>query len=145
MNAIIPEPIDIKSVVEAVKTNASGAIDVFIGTTRDHSRGREVAALEYEAYIPMALRSIDAIEIETRKRWNLQGINIVHRVGKVPIGEPSVVIAVASAHRDEAFKACRFLIDRLKEDVPIWKREYFTDGTSEWSIHTDEQQVSDRT
>jgi len=145
MNNIISEPIDLTSVVDSVKTHASGAIDVFIGTTRDHSKGRQVAVLEYEAYLPMALKSIEGIEREARARWNLHEINIVHRIGRVGIGEPSVVIAVSSAHRDEAFMACRYLIDRLKEEVPIWKREYFTDGTFEWSMHSHEQQASDKT
>lgn len=139
MNAIITEPIDVSAVVDSVKASAAGGIDVFIGTTRDHSKGREVVGLEYEAYIPMARKNLDDIEREARERWNLQVINIVHRIGKVGIGEASVVIAVSSAHRDEAFKACRYLIDRLKEIVPIWKREYFADGTVEWSQQTHEQ------
>lgn len=138
MNNIVTEPIDIAAIVESVRTNASGAIDIFVGTTRDNSHGRKVVALEYEAYVPMALKSIDAIERETRERWNLHEVNIVHRIGKVAIGEASVVIAVSSAHRDEAFKACRHLIDRLKEVVPIWKREYFSDGSFEWSMHSHE-------
>ena len=144
MNNIVSEPIDITSVVDSVKTNGSGAIDVFVGTTRDNSKGRKVVALEYEAYVPMALKSIDSIEREARDRWNVHEINIVHRIGRVAIGEPSVVIAVSTAHRDEAFKACRYLIDRLKEVVPIWKREYFTDGTFEWSMHSHEQQSFDK-
>jgi molybdopterin synthase catalytic subunit len=144
MNNITSEPIDIPYVVDSVRTSGSGAIDVFIGTTRDNSKGRQVTGLEYEAYVPMALKSIDGIEQETRDRWNVHEINIVHRIGRVAIGEPSVVIAVSSAHRDEAFKACRYLIDRLKETVPIWKREYFADGTFEWSMHSHEQQSLDK-
>jgi molybdopterin synthase catalytic subunit len=139
MNLITSEPIDAASVIEAVKTNASGAIDIFIGTTRDNVTGRRVTGLEYEAYIPMARKTIDAIEREAQERWGLQAISIVHRIGKVDIGQISVVIAVSSPHRDEAFKACRFLIDRLKEVVPIWKREHFADGTSEWSAQSHEE------
>ena len=140
MNSIISTPIDIQQVIGSVGSNAAGAIDVFIGTTRDHSKGRGVTGLEYEAYVPMALKNMSDIEQEARQRWNLHDMNIVHRTGKVPIGDPSVVIAVSSSHRDEAFKACRYLIDRLKEVVPIWKREYFADGTVEWSMQTHEAQ-----
>ena len=141
MNNIITEPIDVNAVLDSVKTNPSGAIDVFVGTTRDNSKGKAVTGLEYEAYVPMALKTIDSIEREARERWNLHEINIVHRIGRVGIGEASVVIAVSSAHRDEAFKACRFLIDRLKEIVPIWKREYYEDGSFEWSMVSHEQQA----
>jgi molybdopterin synthase catalytic subunit len=142
MNSIIADPIHTQDVIDSVASNAAGAIDVFIGTTRDHSKGRGVTGLEYEAYVPMALKSMDDLEKEARQRWNLHGINIVHRIGRVPIGEPSVVIAVSSPHRDEAFKACRYLIDRLKEVVPIWKREFFSDGSVEWSLQShDEQEV----
>ena len=140
MNNIITEPIDVNAVLDSVKTNPSGAIDIFVGTTRDNSKGKAVTGLEYEAYVPMALKTIDSIEREARERWNLHEINIVHRIGRVGIGEASVVIAVSSAHRDEAFKACRFLIDRLKEIVPIWKREYYEDGSFEWSMVSHEQQ-----
>ncbi len=138
MNSILSTPINTQEVIDSVGSNAAGAIDVFIGTTRDHSKGRGVTGLEYEAYIPMALKSMSELEQEAKERWNLHEINIVHRIGRVPIGEPSVVIAVSSAHRDEAFKACRYLIDRLKEVVPIWKREYFSDGTVEWSLQSHE-------
>ena len=141
MNNIITEPIDVNAVLDSVKTNPSGAIDVFVGTTRDNSKGKAVTGLEYEAYVPMALKTIDSIEREARERWNLHEINIVHRIGRVGIGEASVVIAVSSAHREEAFKACRFLIDRLKEIVPIWKREYYEDGSFEWSMVSHEQQA----
>lgn len=139
MNDITAEPINITAVIDSVKTSGAGAIDVFVGTTRDHSKGRAVSGLEYEAYVPMALKCMNEIESETRRQWNLHEINIVHRVGKVSIGEPSVVIAVSSAHRDEAFKACRFLIDQLKLVVPIWKREFFSDGSVEWSLQSHEQ------
>jgi molybdopterin synthase catalytic subunit len=139
MNDITAEPINISAVVDSVKTPGAGAIDVFIGTTRDHSNGRKVVSLEYEAYVPMALKNMTEIENQSRQRWNLHDINIVHRIGKVAVGEPSIVIAVSSAHRDEAFQACRFLIDQLKMVVPIWKREYFADGSVEWSLQTHAQ------
>lgn len=125
--------IDIKSLVDGVTTPQSGGIDIFVGTTRNHAGGRSVKLLEYEAYEPMAVAIMERLETEAKKRWPVRKISIVHRLGKVPIGEASVVIAVSSAHRKEAFDACRFLIDTLKKEVPIWKREYFSDGTVEWS------------
>ena len=140
MNNIIAEPIDIAGVIKSVKADEAGAIDVFVGTTRNHSGGRAVTGLDYEAYVPMALKTLASVEQEARSRWNLIDVAVVHRIGKVEIGEASVVIAVSSAHRDEAFQACRYLIDRLKEVVPIWKREYFADGSFEWSMHSHEQQ-----
>lgn len=133
MKLITKSIIDVSSIIEAVKTDESGGIDVFIGTTRSHSGGKNVQALEYEAYEPMALRMMDEIEREARSKWNLHKVAMVHRIGRVGIGEASVVIAVSSVHRKEAFEACRYLIDRLKTVVPIWKREYFSDGTIEWS------------
>ena len=142
MNDITTNPIDVLAVVDSVKAHAAGAIDVFIGTTRDHSKGKKVVSLEYEAYVPMAMKSMTELENQARQRWNLHEINIVHRIGKVAVGEPSIVIAVSSAHRDEAFQACRFLIDQLKLVVPIWKREYFADGSVEWSLQTHEQPVT---
>lgn len=126
-------PIDAQEVLESVRTPESGGIDVFVGTTRDRSNGRAVLTLEYEAYEPMALKVMGILEKEACDRWPLQRVSIVHRLGRVEVGETSVIIAVSSAHRKEAFEACRFLIDRLKQDVPLWKREYFADGRVEWS------------
>lgn len=136
MVGIISTHIEVEKVVQSVITSESGAVDVFIGTTRNHSRGKPVVKLEYEAYEPMAIKKMNQIENEVRERWEVQKVAIVHRTGVVAIGESSVVIAVSSAHRDEAFTACRYIIDRLKEFVPIWKREYFEDGTVEWSKAT---------
>lgn len=125
--------IDIASIVREVKTPASGAINIFIGTTRDHHKGRQVTLLEYEGYEPMALKMMEKIVEDAKHRWPLHRVSIVHRLGKVPVGEASVVLAVSSRHRREAFDACQFLIDALKQSVPIWKREHFSDGTIEWS------------
>jgi molybdopterin synthase catalytic subunit len=142
MNRITTDPIDVLTVIDSVKADSVGGIDVFIGTTRTLSKGREVVKLEYEAYIPMAEKCMDDLEREARRRWNLHAMSIVHRIGGVAIGEASVVIAVSSFHRDEAFQACRYLIDRLKEIVPIWKREFFADGTVEWSQQSHEQSLA---
>lgn len=136
MISLTLNPIKVQAVLDAVSTPAAGGIDVFIGTTREHSEGRAVTSLEYEAYEPMALRKMEQIEIQARKQWALEKVAIVHRLGRVPLGEASVVIAVSSAHRKEAFEACRFVIDSLKKEVPIWKRECFADGTAEWSGHS---------
>lgn len=133
MNEITIHPIDIQKIIDSVVTPESGGIDVFIGTTRNHSKNRTVLYLEYESYEPMALKTMNQIEQEARSKWHLHKVAIVHRIGKVDVGKASVAIAVSSAHRKEAFEACRFLIDKLKQTVPIWKREYFSDGTIEWS------------
>jgi molybdopterin synthase catalytic subunit len=127
MIKIIHTPIDIDEVLQSVKSRDAGAIDIFIGTTRNHSNGKEVLSLEYEAYEPMAIKLMDAIVEEARRRWTISCISIVHRVGKVGIGEASVIVAVSAAHRREAFEACRYVIDALKRDVPIWKKEVFRD------------------
>jgi molybdopterin synthase catalytic subunit len=126
-------PIDVDEVIQNVLAPASGAVDVFIGTTRDHAAGRSVRALDYEAHETMALREIEKIVAAAKERWKVAGIAVIHRLGRVNVGEASVVIAVSAAHRAEAFDACRHVIDTLKQTVPIWKREEFTDGTSEWS------------
>lgn len=136
MIEITEKKINSENVIESVIVPESGAVDVFIGTTRNHSNGKEVVKLEYEAYKPMALKKMEQLIDEAQERWNIQKAAIVHRIGEVAVGEASVVIAVSSAHRDEAFTACRYLIDRLKEIVPIWKREYFIDGLVEWSKAT---------
>lgn len=143
MNEITIHPIDIQKIIDSVVTPESGGIDVFIGTTRNHSKHRAVLYLEYEAYEPMALKTMNQIEQEARSKWQLHKVAIVHRIGKVDVGEASVAIAVSSAHRKEAFEACRFLIDTLKQTVPIWKREYFADGNIEWSqtSHTNVEHV----
>jgi molybdopterin synthase catalytic subunit len=144
MIAITASPIDLKMILESVVTPESGGMNIFVGTTRNHSHGKTVTALEYEAYESMALRKMQEIANQARTLWEVQRVSIVHRVGRVPVGESSVVIAVSAAHRDEAFRACRFLIDELKRVVPIWKREYFADGTVEWSLHAHEQLLEDQ-
>jgi molybdopterin synthase catalytic subunit len=125
---IVSHPIDAAAVAAAVADPAAGAICTFCGTTRDHNDGRRVTELEYEAYPEMALAEMRKIGDEARRRWPIAHIAIVHRIGIVPIGEASVVIAVSAAHRAAAFAACHFAIDRLKEVVPIWKKEHFHGG-----------------
>jgi molybdopterin synthase catalytic subunit len=122
------QPIDPGKLVAAVSHPTAGAVATFIGTTRNHNEGREVTSLEYEAYPEMAIAEMRRIGATARDRWPIVEIAIVHRIGVVPIGEASVAIAVSSSHRDAAFQACRFAIDRLKEVVPIWKKEHFEGG-----------------
>ncbi len=141
MIKIVKSTIEVETIVQSVLTPESGAVDVFIGTTRNHSNGKEVLKLDYEAYESMALKKMEEIASDVRERWDVHKVAVVHRTGVVAIGEASVVIAVSSAHREEAFTACRYVIDRLKERVPIWKREFFADGTVAWSqiTHPDKQ------
>lgn len=128
MIAIVTERINVQTVIDAVRLPAAGGIATFIGTTRNYAHEKEVLSLEYEAYQPMALKSMRQIADEARTRWRLHGVAIVHRLGVVGIGEESIVIAVSSSHRADAFEACRFIIDTLKKSVPIWKKERYSDG-----------------
>jgi molybdopterin converting factor subunit 1 len=122
------ESIDVAALEREVADPAAGAIVSFTGTTRRDNAGRLVLRLEYEAYEPMALSEMRKLASEALERWKIVRIAIAHRVGVVEIGETSVAIAVSAAHRGEAFEACRFAIDRLKEVVPIWKKEHFEGG-----------------
>jgi MoaE-MoaD fusion protein len=105
-----------------------GAIVTFLGTVRDNARGRAVVRLDYEAYPPAAERMLRQIGDEIRDHWGIEHVAIVHRMGNLAVGEISVAIAVATAHREDAFEACRYAIDRIKEIVPIWKKEFYEDG-----------------
>jgi MoaE-MoaD fusion protein len=122
------EAVDVPALERAVADPAAGAIVTFTGTTRRDNAGRQVIRLEYEAYEPMALAEMRKLARQAGERWNIVRIAIQHRVGTVEIGETSVAIAVSAPHRAQAFEACRFAIDRLKEVVPIWKKEYFQGG-----------------
>jgi molybdopterin converting factor subunit 1 len=125
---IVRERIDVAALEREVGDPAAGAIVTFAGTTRRDNAGRKVIKLEYEAYEPMALSEMRKLAHEAGTRWKIVRIAIAHRIGVVEIGETSVAIAVSAAHRGEAFEACRFAIDRLKEIVPIWKKEHFEGG-----------------
>ena len=119
-----------------------GASVSFFGIIRKNSLGREVKFLEYEAYEPMAERVIDALMDQAVRRWPLLDVKVLHRLGRIEIGEIAVAIEVRSEHRDEAYQASRFLIDEIKHEVPIWKKEVFVNGESEWSRcqHVDVEQ-----
>jgi molybdopterin synthase catalytic subunit len=125
---IVHGPIDIAELEAAVADPAAGAAVTFAGSTRNENSGRRVIRLDYEAYEPMALSEMVKIAREAGSRWDIVKIAVTHRIGTVSIGEISVAIAVAAAHRAEAFDACRFAIDKIKEIVPIWKKEYFEGG-----------------
>ena len=125
------EPLSLDRVVDEVRDDGAGAIATFVGTTRAHSRGRTVVHLDYEAYEGMAEATMAELTDELRARYDLCAVAIHHRVGRVGIGETSVVIAVSSAHRADALAACRDAIDTLKERVPLWKKEVY-EGGEEW-------------
>jgi molybdopterin synthase catalytic subunit len=125
---LVREPIDLASLSET--TPADGALCLFVGVVRNENRGRAVVRLEYEAYEEMALPLMREIAAETRRRHPVTLVRLVHRLGSLAIGEASVAVAVASPHRAEAFAACRFAIDALKAQVPIWKKERYADGSA---------------
>jgi molybdopterin synthase catalytic subunit len=114
--------------VRRLKASEDGALVVFEGVVRNNTRGRRTLYLEYDAYEPMAIRKMEEIGRETRYNFEIDHIGIIHRLGRLEVGETSVAIIVTSAHRRPAFGACQFAIDRLKQIVPIWKKEYFEDG-----------------
>ena len=125
---IVRNPINTDAVVARLKQPADGAAVIFEGVVRDNTRGRRTLYLDYEAYEAMARKQLESLATESQARFAIRGVSIVHRLGRMEIGETSVVIVVASAHRSAAFEACRWIIDTLKKTVPIWKKEYFEDG-----------------
>ncbi len=129
---ITREPIDKPGLERRLLTGAAGAVVTFDGTVRDHTKGRRVVTLQYEAYEPMAVKEMRRIGDEIRERWpEVERIGLIHRFGELQISESSVVIVITSPHRRVAFAACHYAIDRLKQTVPIWKKEVFEDG-EEW-------------
>lgn len=122
------DPIPVETLIAAAKRAEDGAVVVFDGIVRNHSRGRATLYLDYEAYEAMALKQMEELTAQARERFGVRHATIVHRLGRLEIGETSVLIVVASAHRAQAFDACRWLIDSLKKSVPIWKKETFVDG-----------------
>jgi molybdopterin synthase catalytic subunit len=132
MIEITESPIDHAALTDRVRSNQAGAVCTFLGTVREMTGDRRTASLDYEAYPEMALKKMAELEAEARTRWPVIESAIVHRVGHLELGEISVVVAVSCPHRDQAFDACKWLIDTLKEVVPIWKKEVWVDGTEEW-------------
>ena len=124
-------PLDPEVVTASVRRDTNGAVVTFLGTTRDNFEGKPVITLEYEAFPEMAVKEMEEIRRQLKAKFGIDDIAIAHRTGQVPIGEISLVIAVASPHRTEAFFACHAAVDLLKETVPIWKKEVYEDG-SRW-------------
>lgn len=130
MLSIVHDRIDVAAVRAAVDLPSFGAVLLFEGVARDHHEGRRVVHLEYEAYVPMAEAELQKIASEVASRWPEVRLAVVHRTGKVEIGEPSVVIAVGAPHRAEAYEASRYAIDTLKARLPVWKKEIYEDGSA---------------
>jgi molybdopterin synthase catalytic subunit len=132
MNYLTRKPIDLNLLMMDVADPKAGAIVTFLGTIRNHSEGKDVKYLEYEAYETMAEKMIDTLVKQAYVKYPVHHIALKHRLGRIELTEPSIAIYVSSSHRADAYSASRFLIDEIKKKVPIWKKEYFTDG-SEWS------------
>lgn len=132
MIEITERPIDHAGLTERVRSARAGAVCLFLGTVRELTGDRRTLALHYEAYPEMAARKLAELEAEARRRWPIIEVALVHRVGHLDPADVSVAIAVSCPHRHQAFDACRWLIDSLKEVVPIWKKELWADGTEEW-------------
>ncbi len=135
MILVSDKALDVQAVIDAVQTEQAGAINVFIGTVRNQTSEKSVVGLEYEAFEAMAIKKMEEIAEQAKAKFPVLKVAIAHRVGKLKLGEIAVVIAVATPHRAESFAACKFIIDTLKEVVPIWKKEIFEDGDVWVSAH----------
>jgi len=133
--------IDYHELTESVRTTDSGAVVLFLGTVREMTGERRTLALDYDCYPEMAESQLRELERQAQSRWPVQGVGIIHRLGHLELGDISVAVAVSCAHRQQAFEAGQFLIDQLKLVVPIWKKENWSDGTSEW-VHPGADTVS---
>ena len=122
------ETLNTQACIDWIMSPESGGIDVFIGTVRNATKGKAVLKLDFEAYEPMAVSEMEKISKQAFEKWPVQKVLIHHRTGTLQVGEIPVIIAVSAAHRDAAFEACRYIIDTLKQTVPIWKKEAFEDG-----------------
>ena len=125
---VVDKDIEIEKNLDFVGSSSAGAINAFLGTVRKETKGEAVKHLFFEAYEPMAIKEMEKLALEAKKRWNLLSVVMVHRLGKVEISELAVLIAVSCPHRKASFEACEFLIDNLKKSVPIWKQEHFENG-----------------
>ena len=132
MFRVTTEPLSVQAVNDLVKRPTDGAVVTFDGIVRNNFAGRPVQYLEYEAYAAMAEHKLAEIGAEVRQKFSVGEIAMIHRIGRLDIGESSIVIAVAAPHRHAAFEACAYAMDRVKEEVPIWKKEFFTDGEDHW-------------
>lgn len=139
------EPIDFAALTEQVRSDQAGAVVLFLGTVREMTNGRKTVALDYEAFPEMAKAKLEELLAEARDKWPIERAAIVHRLGRLELGDVSVAVAVSTPHREEAFEAGKYLIDRLKEIVPIWKKENWADGSTAW-VHpgVEEEEMEDR-
>jgi molybdopterin synthase catalytic subunit len=129
---IVQTPIDVDAVTAKVRSNLAGAVCLFLGTVREITGERRTESLEYEAYREMAVSKLQELETRCRSQWPVIEVALVHRVGTLDLGEISVAVAVSTPHRGDSFEAARWLIDTLKQVVPIWKKERWADGSEEW-------------
>lgn len=136
MFQVTQEPISVQQVNDLVKRPTDGAVVTFDGIVRNNFDGRSVQYLEYEAYAVMAEKKLAAIAEEVRQKFAVGEIAMLHRIGRLEIGESSIVIAVAAPHRQAAFEGCAYAMDRVKVEVPVWKKEFFADGADHWVNHS---------
>lgn len=143
MIEITTQPLDTDRILQSVQSDRAGASVLFLGTTRQFTDGRETVELDYECYHEMAIKKMSQLRYLSFEKWPIEHCTIVHRIGSVPVGEASVAIAVSTPHRASSFEAAEWLINTLKTEVPIWKRECFADGSQEW-VHPDPEPVQRR-
>ena len=143
-SGIVQRPIDPSKILEFVMNPEAGGIVLFVGTIRNQTGAKRVKGLEYEVYRPMAQRRIGELEREIRRRWPVKSVIMIHREGKLKIGEVSVAVAVSSAHRREAFEAARYAIEQIKRTFPIWKRERLQGGRYSWMSGTPIQKTAEK-
>lgn len=127
MIALTTGPIDVQHVINEASSEEAGAVVVFIGTVRNMTDGKKVVKLDFESYYTMAISELEKIVTRAKEQWPVGKVSVVHRIGELGVSDIAVVVAVSSPHRKEAFAACKFIIDTLKQTVPIWKKEYFED------------------
>lgn len=142
--SITKSPISHDELVASVKSNRAGAVVLFLGTVRELTDGKATNSLEYQAFDEMAVRKIGQIIDEAKSKWSLQKAAVVHRVGHLELGEAAVGVAVSSPHRAECFDASCYIMDRIKQDVPIWKKENWADGSAEW-VHPGVEEAARQT
>jgi molybdopterin synthase catalytic subunit len=144
MARLTDQVIDTQRLLQQVASREAGAVVLFLGTTRGVTEGRETSSLDYESYPEMAEQKLAELEEEALRRWRIVKCGVVHRLGNLEVGETSVAVAVSSAHRRDAFAAGQWLIDSIKQVVPIWKQENWADGTSQWVHPGVEQRIESR-
>ncbi|RUS73086.1 hypothetical protein EGW08_019147 [Elysia chlorotica] len=129
---VVETELKTNEIIDSVSSPSCGAVSVFVGTTRDNFDGKTVLRLEYEAYLPMAKRKMLEVCADIRKRWKVENISMIHRIGVVPVKEASIVIAISSAHRKESLEAVQYAIETVKAIVPVWKKEIYADNSASW-------------